>query len=917
MTTGNAIANNPKSDKAPDAVAVTLNDDLNRITSKDEDLANVQWKATVTGTETIKLTKTPKENESNSDSLLCIITGSKTELRVNTADGNSNNAFDISENYLHMKIDSKDYYVGVSSSFMSTSWKVAEDKNDVKDTEIAFFVKSSKPDIVLQFPFRNYEADFHQGGSSFTKPELRVEPTKTVSFSSDNTGVAEVASDGAITLKKRGTAKISVSFDGDAEHNEYNTWYILRVDDSALPGSRAKPFTPEQAAELAKEGKVTVEGTEVTLEAGCCYFIQGIVSKVSNPLSDMMGGMEIPGMEDMDLDGMNFPGMGSGGTSYFISNDGTTENQLKVLNGNKLTDNDGNGGIGYEALDSKSIGVGDVILVYGPLVYTEDKSSMPGGGGGGGDEPKYSAKVDEVNYIRENGMLRRLTQGSVRSMLTHTSKTLPDFYTLNENEFLGFSFTHDGGLAVTMKSSDEEIAKWVKNEEGTDSVFTAQKEGTVKVTVSMKVTLVNDDPDTDDNEERSYTMKCKYEIDVTTRDVEPMGLKEGYYELINSKNIDSLLDGDKLLIVANTDDKHYALGTSDAQMGGREGKEISLKEEDDKAIPDSINNDDVPDGTQIVTLEKDGEYWRFLAGSDEGKKLYLYISDPESSGGFDISSLMGSGAKIKKDNIDAIGDSCQLTLSLVSDSIKIKYNFTREKDGKEEAKNVMKYSSSSYSSSFGGFVDSEEKGMLLHLYRFVPAPSFSVGFDPVSEWRTIVSGYNVELGDGLRAFVAIGFKDGQVIMEEVTSPIKANTPYLLYGSKGYGDYQLTKYEGEVSEPSVNLLKISDEKTEGKTNDEGGSTVYVLSKKGGNVGFYKWTGGLLGAGRVYLSEEDVTPSSTAPSYISFTFAEGTTGIKNMNVNTGNNHYYTLDGRCLSGVPTQRGLYILNGKKVLIP
>ena len=44
---------------------------------------------------------------------------------------------------------------------------------------------------------------------------------------------------------------------------------------------------------------------------------------------------------------------------------------------------------------------------------------------------------------------------------------------------------------------------------------------------------------------------------------------------------------------------------------------------------------------------------------------------------------------------------------------------------------------------------------------------------------------------------------------------------------------------------------------------------------------------------------------------------TTGISNVKREaTANNRYYTLDGRVLNGVPTQKGIYIVNGKKVAI-
>jgi hypothetical protein len=47
----------------------------------------------------------------------------------------------------------------------------------------------------------------------------------------------------------------------------------------------------------------------------------------------------------------------------------------------------------------------------------------------------------------------------------------------------------------------------------------------------------------------------------------------------------------------------------------------------------------------------------------------------------------------------------------------------------------------------------------------------------------------------------------------------------------------------------------------------------------------------------------------------TIGDGTSGISNVNVNNNENRYYTLDGQLLQGKPTQKGVYINNGKKRL--
>ena len=129
-------------------------------------------------------------------------------------------------------------------------------------------------------------------------------------------------------------------------------------------------------------------------------------------------------------------------------------------------------------------------------------------------------------------------------------------------------------------------------------------------------------------------------------------------------------------------------------------------------------------------------------------------------------------------------------------------------------------------------------------------------------------------------------------------------PYLLHSTAG--TYTMTRSTTEVNKPDVNLLLVSDETTSG----ENGS-VYVLANKNEQVGFYKWTGGLLGSGRVYLP---VGASTTTREFVSFDSSEAS-GIVNVeHETTTDSQYYMLDGRPVE--PLTKGLYIVNGKKVVI-
>ena len=171
-------------------------------------------------------------------------------------------------------------------------------------------------------------------------------------------------------------------------------------------------------------------------------------------------------------------------------------------------------------------------------------------------------------------------------------------------------------------------------------------------------------------------------------------------------------------------------------------------------------------------------------------------------------------------------------------------------------------------------------------------------------WATWIAPNNVEVPSGVTAYIVDGSDATKATLAELLV-IPAGEPVLLQGA---GTHSFTLCDADAlnlneNDPADNLLEVSD--------DETTDGVYVLAKDTEGVGFYKWTGGLLGAGRVYL------PAPTAArAFLAFSFGEETTGIDAtlMNSERVNNEVYNLNGQRVAQ-PT-KGLYIVNGKKVVI-
>ena len=137
-------------------------------------------------------------------------------------------------------------------------------------------------------------------GDAFTAPTLTNPHSLTVAYESSNTDVAEVASNGALTIKAVGVAEITASFAGDEDYKAGSAQYALYV--VAHEGTEADPYTVADArVVIDKVGETGIADKYAT----------GIVSKIVTAFNPTYGNI-----------------------TYDISSDGTTESaQLRAFRG--------------------------------------------------------------------------------------------------------------------------------------------------------------------------------------------------------------------------------------------------------------------------------------------------------------------------------------------------------------------------------------------------------------------------------------------------------------------------------------------------------------------------------------------------------------------------------------------------------
>ena len=206
----------------------------------------------------------------------------------------------------------------------SVQWRVQK---------IEVTVKGGKKEANLSFGSNT--AFTVEPNASFTAPALSNPNSLAVTYSSTDSNVASVdASTGAVTIgSEEGTATIKASFAGNDEYNAGEATYTITIIDSDAPGAVNNPYNVADAITY-------INGLTVNTLSTKDVYVSGIISRVG----------------DFDYDMI----------TYWISDDGTTTNELQVYKGK------GKDGAGFTAQTDLSIG--DQVTVCGKVKKYQNNS---------------------------------------------------------------------------------------------------------------------------------------------------------------------------------------------------------------------------------------------------------------------------------------------------------------------------------------------------------------------------------------------------------------------------------------------------------------------------------------------------------------------------------------------------------------
>ena len=707
----------------------------------------------------------------------------------------------------------------------------------------------------------------------------------SVTWSSSKPAVATInETTGAVTLVKKGSTTITASYAGiDGTYQSSSNTYVLNVTNSAAnDGSSAHPFTPSEARDAYDADEIDAETD---------YYVTGIIQSVGSYSST-----------DKAL-------------SYWISDDGTTTNRMQCYKGKGLS------GADFDSADD--LEVGDIVTVKGKIKLYNS-----------------TFEFDEGNQItamtvRTKVNLATLTF-SPTSLVVGSATTSQATGTIDQPSCTT--------AILTYESLDADIATCTSA-----GVITPVAKGTARIKVTLSVPA-------NDPSYKLGTVKTKLEnITIANPSHTAQFSING---VIDNGNDETVEEGDPITFPANPAailGKSFVGWTTAAINGNQNSAPATLVTSANMGNADIIYyavfaKASLGTVNASLTINKDTENFpeaygnsnKFTEYTLEGKTFKIqqaYVNGSKLQWRAEGNSN-GTGTMYNTEILDNI-QSIVLTYDN-SDSYK---NFNLKVGSEENPTsgtaitpsangNIYTFdcSASDYdyfvlaNGSNAGYLTSikinyKAEGTVYSAYctTVVPDEPTTPDVDDVAHTVTLTTTANMA---GWRTFAPV--KDNQnytadadvyyvsaagsssVTLVKIDGGVPANTPVILHQTSGT-TITLTETTNDITAPGAsNLLAVS-------TAGQNLGTVYRLGYKSAHgVGFYTYTTTSAPAGIVYIN-----PSSPGHEFLGLDFDEETTGvadITNTNLTNNTNEFYNLAGQRVTQ-PT-KGLYIVNGKKVII-
>ena len=354
----------------------------------------------------------------------------------------------------------------------------------------------------------------------------------------------------------------------------------------------------------------------------------------------------------------------------------------------------------------------------------------------------------------------------------------------------------------------------------------------------------------------------------------------------------TLQDGDEVIIVGKKGNSSAAMSTTQNNNNRPEIDVTSAVQRDGSII--------APPTVATITLGA-------TTVGNNTAAWTLYVNNGASTGYLYAASSSSNQLKTK----DEVDNNARATISIDESNgeatVQFKGTYTR---------NQLKYNSTSQ--LFSCYASGQQP---ISIYRKTVIPSPKVEVSSLGYGTMYYGDRNLIVPEGVRAH-ALTTNGNQLVITKTYAAndvIPAGTAVMLVETtQPYSKQQLRFVSTHTTgtAPADNYLQGTDEE---EIIDDAGYKYYMLTTKSGVLGFYWQQGSNEGTAIMNAAHKAYLRVPTGAGIKGFTFDNLVTGITAINGNgntNGNDGWYTLDGRRLSGPPTQQGIYIHNGRKEVV-
>lgn len=166
-------------------------------------------------------------------------------------------------------------------------------------------------------------------------------------------------------------------------------------------------------------------------------------------------------------------------------------------------------------------------------------------------------------------------------------------------------------------------------------------------------------------------------------------------------------------------------------------------------------------------------------------------------------------------------------------------------------------------------------------------------------YATFCAPVAVSINSNVKAYKATK-ETGKLVLTEITDVIPANEPVIIAAAEGTYDMEITTTEATVTGNDLVGTLAAETVT--------AASCYTLQNLASGVGFYRYSGTVLGGFKAYVAgASDGTSRGLALDF------GNTTGLEVINADGTSATIYDLSGRQVKAA--QKGFYIVDGKKVI--